>query len=304
MHRGLVVAADPGAGQIEGHVEVALDRGHPLAETRLVRVLGEVGLEAPGLHPGDRLQDRLQRAVLVDEVHGRLLADTGDARDVVAGVPLQGLVVDDERRVEAETRTHRVDVVEDGVTDPAAVDEHAHVGIDQLKGVDVAGDDDHVQARRHRLDGERADHVVGLEGGDLDLRDAEHGDDVTRPLDLGAEVGGHGRALGLVLGHLLMAEGRARRVKGRDRVPRPVLGERLEQHRGEAVGGVGQLTPAVGERRHREEGAVDERVPVDEQQGGPLRSSVVGGHGPDGIRLLTLPGRRSGGGAMIEPWRS
>ena len=290
MHRGLVVAAHPGTGQVEGHVEIALDGGHALAEPRLVRVLGEVGLETPGLHPRNGLQDRLQWAMLVDQVHGRLLADARDARDVVAGVALQGLVVDEERRIEAEALPHRVDVVHHGVADPTAVDEHAHVGVDQLEGVDVAGDDDHVQAGRHRLDGERADHVVGLEGGDLDLRDAEDGDDVTRPLDLGAEVLGHGRALGLVSGHLLMAEGRPRRVKGRDRVPRLVLGERLEQHRGEAVGGVGQLAPAVGERRHREEGAVDERVPVDEQQGGSLPGSVVSGHGSDGIRLPALPG--------------
>ena len=93
VHRRLVIAAHPGAAEVEGDVEVGLDGGHPLAEPGLLGVLGEGGLEPARFHARDGVEDRLEGAVIVDERHGGLLAHAGDTRDVVAGVALEGLVV-------------------------------------------------------------------------------------------------------------------------------------------------------------------------------------------------------------------
>ena len=243
-------------------------------------MLAEVGLHPPGFHPRQGFEDRLQRAVLLDQRHRGLLADPGDAGDVVGGIALQRLVIGDQRGLEPEALADLLQVVDDGVGDAAPVDEHPDMRGHQLQGVDVAGDDDDIEPRLRGLHRQRADHVVGLEAGQLDVGDAQGGDDLARPSDLGPQLGGHRRPLRLVGRHLLMAEGGPRRVEGGDGVGRLLLGEGLEQHRGEAVGGIGQLAATVAQRRHGEEGAIDQGVAVDQQQGGARRGVVVAEHRP------------------------
>ena len=61
--------------------------------------------------------------------------------------------------------------------------------------------------------GDRADDVVGLEAGHLVDRDAQRLDHLADLRELVAQVVGHARPGGLVLGVLLVAEGRAGEVE-------------------------------------------------------------------------------------------
>ncbi len=73
--------------------------------------------------------------------------------------------------------------------------------------------------------------------------------------------------LGLVLRVLLEAHGRGPLVEGHGDPVGPLLREELDEHRGEAVDGVGHLAGGGGERGgEREEGPVGEAVSVQKEE--------------------------------------
>ena len=84
-------------------------------------------------------------AELLQELRRRLVADARDARDVVRRVALEAVEVGDQVRRDPVALDDRGVVVDLRVGDPAARRHHAHarVGIDDLEGVAVAGDDHH-----------------------------------------------------------------------------------------------------------------------------------------------------------------
>ncbi len=90
----------------------------------------------------------LERAEALDQLAGGLLADPGDAGDVVRGVALQAVEVGDQLRRDAVAVDHGLAVVDLGLGDPARGRHHLHEAllVDQLEDVAVAGDDHH----RHR----------------------------------------------------------------------------------------------------------------------------------------------------------
>ena len=90
----------------------------------------------------------LERAVALDQLARGLVADAGNAGDVVGGVALQAVEVGDQLRRDAVAVDHRLAVVDLRLGDPARGRHHLDeaVGVDQLEGVAVAGDDHH----RHR----------------------------------------------------------------------------------------------------------------------------------------------------------
>ena len=116
--------------------------------------------------------------MLLHQRHRRLLTDAGNARDVVRDIALQGLEVGHQRRFEAEALTHPLGVIDDGLGDAATGGVDAHVLVDQLQGVEVAGEDEHVQPPLHRAAAQRADDVIGLVSGQLHQRDAQRGADI------------------------------------------------------------------------------------------------------------------------------
>ena len=179
---------------------------------------------------------------------------------------MQRLEIDDQRRLEPVAFAHLVDVIDDRVAQTAPARENADVLGDELQHIEVTGDDDHVESGRLGFLRQRADDVVGLEGRYLHDGDAECLDDLTRPRELGTQLVRGTLPLRLVFRELLVAERRTRRVECCDGIRRSGVVERLEQHRREAVGGVGHLTPAVAQRGHRVEGAVHEVVPIHQQQ--------------------------------------
>ena len=146
------------------------------------------------------LEDLLERAVGLDELGGRLLADAGDAVDVVGGVTPQRRIVQVALGAEAVPLAHGRLVVGDGVRDAPAVHHHPDLRPDHLEEVTVGGDDH----RRGPLGGElgtqHVDDVVGLHVVHLEHRNLQHLEDLADEPHLLAELVRGGLALGLVLG--------------------------------------------------------------------------------------------------------
>ena len=222
-------------------------------------------LHASRRHGGHRFEHLLERPILLHQRHRGLLTDTRDAGDVVARIPLQRLEIDHERWLEPVALAHLVEVVDDRLTDPATARIDANVLGDELEHVEVAGQDDDVEPGFLRFLRQRADDIVSLECWDLDDGDAKRLHNLAGPGKLGAQLVRRALPLRLVFRELLMPKGGAGRIEGRDRICRRGVVERLEEHRCEAVGSIGHLAPAVAQRGHRMEGAVDEVVPVHQQ---------------------------------------
>ncbi len=248
---------------IEGHVtherrgaRVQPDAGFALGQAgpQLGRALVEVGVDA------------VERAVVVDQLGRRLLPDARHPRQVVGGVAAQRRVLRVVARVDTGALPDPGLVVEDVVAHAAAVVQHPHVGIlDQLVRVAVTRHDDHVLVAVARLGGQRGDDVVGLEAGDLQDRDVEGRHHLAHEPHLLAEDVGSLLPTGLVVVEELVAERRLGTVEGDGDAVGTMVLEQVDQHRGEPEDGVRDL-PGCGRhvRRQGEEGAVGERVAVDQ----------------------------------------
>ena len=97
-----VVVAEPRRLEVELDRQVAHDRREVLAHEHLLAMLDELLAELVGLDLVDALVERVERPVLADQLRRGLLADAGDARDVVGRVALERLVVDHLARHEVE----------------------------------------------------------------------------------------------------------------------------------------------------------------------------------------------------------
>jgi hypothetical protein len=261
--------------EVHADLDLALGCSELLRDPRVLGVLAQVLLALRARDRVDVRQHPFEVAVLLEQLGGGLLADAGDARDVVGGVALEADEVGDERRRDAVAVEHRLGVVDRRVGDPAAGRHHAHAVLHELEEVAVAGHDHHVDPLLVRLARERGDHVVRLVALDAHVRVAEsvHERVEVRPLLL--EQVGPLAPPGLVLLVGLEPSGHAR-VPGHQRRLRPVLGEQLHEHRREAEDRVGGESPGRRDRlREREEGAVHEAVPVDQEQ----LAGLLVGHG-------------------------
>ena len=256
--------------EIEIDRQVLADGYQPLGKERvggkrLQRLAGALALDLRRVG-----QQVLDGPVLLDQLDRRLGADPLYPRHVVAAVADQAQVVDDVLRRHAQplvgvAQVHPLLLHRRG---PAAAGvQQADVGADELVEVLVAADDDSLQPLVHRLRRQRADHVVGLVA--LQLQDG----DVERLHQL-ADAGkgerqlvGHLFARGLVLGVHLHPLAVAR-VEHHSQVVGMVLLEDLDQEPRDPPRGRGVLAPRADQRPrdHREEGAVDERVAVDQVQ--------------------------------------
>ena len=254
-------------------VEVDVE-GNVADQQHDVDVAAHVGLGRPEVLPqlrrllGEVLEDPVDAAVRRDELGRRLLADAGDAGEVVGGVAAQGGVLEVLGRRDAGALLDAGLVVEGVVGHPASVVEDPDVRVlDELVAVTVAGDDEDVVTAIAGLGGERGDDVVGLEARRLEHRDVEDLDHLADQADLLAEDVGCLAPVGLVGGQRLVAEGRLGPVERDREMVGLVVADQVHQHRGEAEDGVRHLPRRRGEVGGQgEEGTVGQRVAVDQHQ--------------------------------------
>ncbi|MCW0415058.1 hypothetical protein NB689_000812 [Xanthomonas sacchari] len=202
----------------------------------------------------------VQRAVLGQPLGRGLGPALLHARHVVDGVTHQCQQVDDLVRPHPELLHHRRIRIHAAAAH--GVDQ-LHAGAHQLGEILVAGGDGDVQAVAGALQGQRADHVVGLDPVLAQDGDAQRMHDLAHRLDLRAQLVGHRRAVGLVLRVQVVAEGLARRVDHEGHV----LGALLEggaQHVDHAEQRAGGLAGGIGQRRKRVERAIQVTGPVDQ----------------------------------------
>ena len=216
------------------------------------------------LHLAGGGQQRVERSVGDDQIARALLADAWDPLHVVARVAHDGQHVDDLERRHAELLLHPVGVVPRplvlGVVD-------ANAAADQLEEVLVAGDDRHLKAGRVGLPRKGADDVVGFEALARQDRHAHRFARLVHPRNLLGQIRGHGRAVGLVVGGQLVAEGCRLQVERGGDVGRPVVGQQLAQHRDEAVDRVGRAPVWSGQPADRVIRAIHLIAAVDEEEG-------------------------------------
>ena len=257
------------ARRVRVHRHVDADADQLAAAVRVLGMLGQGGSELLLRQPGRLLQQPVERAELGDQRPRALLADAGDALDVVAGVSHQGEDVDHLVRPHPELLLHRR-LVEPGSV--VARVEYPDPIVHELEEVLVAGDDGHVEVRRHRPRGQGPDHVVGLEALAGDDGDPQRRARVVHLGNLLDEVFGHRTPVGLVVGRELVPEGRPLEVeRGRDEL-RGLLGDQLAQHRDEAVHRVRGASVRSRQPANRVIGAIHLGVAVDEEQ------TRAGGH--------------------------
>ena len=256
---GVAPTVSVGRSQMQlGELPVAEDVAEVLAERVACLALDLV----------DAVDQVLERAELHDPLGRGLLADAGDGGQVVARVAAQRGEVRVLGRGQPVLLHQGGRVVALHVGHAAAVVEHGHVVVDELEGVAVAGDDEDVVARRAGLRGEGGDDVVGLVAGGGQVADAERVKNLEDEADLAAELVRGLRPAGLVLDVLLVPEGRLGPVERHRHPGRLLVPQDVDEHRGEAVDGVGGLARRGREvlHREREERPVRQRVPVEQQE--------------------------------------
>ena len=254
-----------------------------------------------GRHVVQPHEQRVEVAELADQLGRGLLADAGHARDVVGRVTLERLVVDHLIRPQPEPLVDPRHVVHDRVLDAGTGGHQPDPGRDQLEHVEVDGHDRRLEVlARVELLGDRPDDVVRLVAGHLVYGDAQRLHDLANLGELVAQVVGHLHAGRLVVGVLLVPEGRPRQVE-RDR---EVIGleilDAAQDDAGEPEDAVHQLTLGRREGWQGEVAAVDQPVAVQQHQ-------AFGGHVPKCSRGPRCGRVRSGGarssGAGTGPTR-
>ena len=126
--------------------------------------------------------------------------------------------------------------------------EDADAVADELKEVLVARDDRDVEAGRRRLHRQRPDHIVGFVALGGEDRHAERLARGVHHRNLLRELVRHRRAVRLVVGDEIVAEGAARQIERRGDELRLVLVEQLAEHRDEDVDGVGRRALRVAQQ--------------------------------------------------------
>ncbi len=263
---GPVVVGQPRRFQIQRDGEIANDSAQLAAREHLLSGLDQLLAQLVRLHFVEAGVDSLDRAELAHELGRRLLADAGDAWDVVRRVALEGLVLDHLVRPQLEALPDPGRVVEHGGVHALARRHEARVLGHDLQHVEIAGHNGRVQAARVEIAGDRADDIVRFVAGHLVDRDPKRGHDLSNLRELRAQVVRHRRPSGLVSRELLVAERRTRQVEaGGDVLGLHVL-DPAQQDAAETEDGVDELALAGREGRQRVVAAVDEAVAVEQHQ--------------------------------------
>ncbi len=212
------------------------------------------------------LQERFEIAIFDDQLRGGLDADAGHAGDVVGGVARQRLNLDDLLRRHAELLDHF------GNPDAAVLHgiEHRHLVGDELHQILVRGHDGGGGAALAGLPRIGRDQVIGLETNLFETGQVESAHGVADQGELRNEIVRRRRAVRLVVGIQLVAEGDFGLVEDDRQMGRPIVrrhvAQQLPQHVAEAEHGIDlQAIGFAVERRQRVIGAKNIGGAVDQK---------------------------------------
>ena len=209
--------------------------------------------------------DLVQAAVLRDERTRLFGADARYARNIVRRIALQTVKIGHERRRDAVIQViHALGRHDRHVGQALASRDHVDVLGHELIHVAVAGHQQHVAAGLLTQARHGSQDIVAFPALGLQNRHVERGEQLLDHGKLRVQVGIHGRALRLVLRQHLHAHARLAFIKRHDHTVGVKGIDHLEKHVQKAKNRVGGATiRRVHGRRHGVEGAVHERVAVD-----------------------------------------
>ena len=237
-------------------------------------VLAQLVAQLLGGDVVEALVQRVERPELADELRGGLLAHPRHAGNVVRRVSLERLVIDHLVGPQPEPLVDPRHVIHDRVLDAGSRCHQADARRDELEHVEVDRDDRRLEVVAVvELARDRPDDVVGLEAGHLVDRDPEGLHDLPNLRKLVAQVVRHLHAGRLVVGVLLVAEGRPGQVeRDREVIGLEVL-DAAQHDAGEPEYAVDELTFRCRQRGKCKVAAIDQPVAVEQHQ-------TFGGHVP------------------------
>ena len=231
------------------------------------QVLAHLALDLVGMR-----DDLVQATVLRDERTRLFRADARHAGDVIGRVALQTVKVGYKRRRNAVIQVvHALGRHNRHVGQALAGRDHVDVLGHELIHIAVTGHQQHVAAGLLAQARHGAQDVVAFPALGLQNRHVEHSEQLLNHGKLRVQIGIHGRTLRLVLRQHLHAHARLALIKRHDDAVGVKGVDHLEEHVQEAEDRVGGTTVGrVHGGRHGVEGAVHERVAVDNGKGTAL----------------------------------
>ena len=244
---------------------VAVDGCEPVAV--LCRLLARLQLGARALFDFRVVQMRIyavQRAEIVQQLHGGLFADARHARDVVRRVAHQRFEVDQVNRVEPVFFAELPGIIGliGGLPHFGRDQTHGRAAADQLQAVPVAGDDYAVVAVLVRAAADRADQVVRLVARQFAARQPHRVQHFFHHRQLRCQLIRHALARGLIRIKLQVAEGLFLYIKADHRAVGLFVVLQLKQRGKEAIHRIGGQPLVVGELPHAVKRAVEYTVAV------------------------------------------
>ncbi len=212
--------------------------------------------------------DPVDIAVGVDQLGCRLLPHPGDTWQVVGGVTPQRRVLGVPGGRDSGAGLDARLVVVGVVGDAPLVVDHPDVGVlDELVGVAIARDDEHVVPSGRSPGGQGGQHVISLEARSVDQRDVQGLDELTGQAHLLAQDVWRLGPSSLVTGDHLVAEGGLGPVEADHQLVRVLVSDQVDQHRHKPVHRVGHLPGRSGQIRGQgKERPIEERVAVDQHE--------------------------------------
>ena len=209
---GIRRAEVPRVADVDRRVEL-----HELAREQHVVLAGDEILPQLRLFEcGRRLEQRVERTVLPEELRRRLLADTGDARHVVGAVAGQREEVDDPLRRHPEALLHVTRFHHARRLRRLPHRHHREIPADHLQQILVVRNDAALHAGIGRALSQRGHHVVGLVAFHLDARETRRVEVLPDQRHLRAEIVGHALACRLVVREHVVPERFSRRIEHDD----------------------------------------------------------------------------------------